>query len=181
MDVVRQNKSGVLLMLAVVFIAPAVLAKLFLSMHWYHGGVTNHGQLLPESLSYSSLRMKNPLPHKWQILYLMPPHCDTGCEQQLFILNQSHIALGKEKQRVTPIVLRTANSDINVLRGYDFIQADSNDRLAAQLNHQQMVIVDPLGKLVMRYRLMPDKRQRLMQGRAMLSDLQKMLKLSRIG
>ena len=147
MEVVRQNKSRVLLMLAVVFIAPVVLAKLFLNMHWYHGGATNHGQLLPETLSYRSLNMNNPQPRKWQILYLMPSHCGDACQQQLYILNQSYIALGKEKERVTPIVLRTDNSDIKALQGYDFDLATSNEPLAEQLQHQQMVVVDPLGKI----------------------------------
>ena len=164
-----------------MFIAPVVLAKLFLSMHWYHGGATNHGQLLPETLSYSSLHMKNPLPHKWQILYLLPNHCDASCQQQLFILNQTIVALGKENQRVVPVVLHANGSDVKSLNGYDFDYVAANNELAKQLDHQQMVVVDPFGKLVMRYAMKPDKHQRIMQGRAMLNDLQKMLKLSRIG
>lgn len=181
MNSARQSKSSLLLILALVFIAPVALAKLLLSMHWYQAGVTNNGQLLPEPLSYKSLKMNNPLPHKWQIVYLLPENCDAICQQQLFILHQSHLALGKEQDRVIPVVFHSPVSDTSQLGKYQFTQAEANSELAKQLNQQQMIVVDPLGKLVMRYVLMSDKHQRVMQGRAMLSDLQKLLKLSRIG
>ncbi len=181
MNLARQNNSKVLIVLALVFIAPVVLAKLFLTMHWYRGGVTNHGELLPETVSYQSLEMKNPQPHMWQILYLLPIHCDTSCKQQLFVLNQSYLALGKEKKRVKPIIFMDKRSDISQLQNYPFKPILATNSMVAQLDQQQMVVVDPLGKWVMKYGLMTNEHQRVMQGKAMLSDMQKMLKLSRVG
>ncbi|RYV00604.1 hypothetical protein SOPP22_17510 [Shewanella sp. OPT22] len=181
MELARKNNSRVLLVLALVFIAPVVLAKLFLAMHWYQGGVTNKGQLLPDSMTYQSLKMKNPAPHHWQVIYMMPDECTQKCQQQLFVLNQSYLALGKDKNRVTPVVLHQQGTDALAMSQYKFTQAVASKMIAKQMDRQQMVVVDPLGKLVTCYDLMPSKHEQVMQGRALLNDLHKMLKLSRVG
>ena len=181
MELVKKNNSRVLLTLALVFIGPVVLAKLFLTMHWYQGGVTNKGQLLPDHMTYHSLDMKNPAPHQWQVIYLMPDKCGQRCQQQLYVLNQSYIALGKEKSRVTPVLLHRQKIDSAATNQYHFAQAVASKPLAKQMDRQQMVVVDPLGKLVTRYPLLTSQHEQVLQGRAMLSDLQKMLKLSRVG
>lgn len=91
-----QNKSKhkALGLLLLAFIAPVVIAKLVLSLSLYHGGATNHGELINPETSYASLGVENPNPKEWQLLYLLPAQCDDACRERLYILRQSHTALG---------------------------------------------------------------------------------------
>jgi hypothetical protein len=49
------------------------------------------------------------------------------------------------------------------------------------LTEQRLVIVDPLGNLVMQYDNVIGHDANIAQGKAMIADLRKMLKLSRVG
>jgi hypothetical protein len=178
----RKSKGAKpLIILLLVFVLPVVVAKLVLSMNLYHGGATNKGQLLTPDTSYRSLAMENPQPKSWQMIYLLPTQCDSRCLDRLYILRQSHIALGRDQDRVKPIVLLQATSDLNALASFEFDTADISQPLAEMMAEQELIIVDPLGSLVMRYRQVEDKEQQILLGKAMVADLRKMLKLSRVG
>ncbi|MCE9679735.1 hypothetical protein LZP69_11230 [Shewanella sp. AS1] len=177
----KKTSRKTLLILLLAFLLPVIAAKLVLSLHLYQGGATNQGELLPPEFSYQSLAMANPHPESWQILYLLPTQCDRPCQDRLYILQQSHIALGKDQDRVTTIVLLQNDSDAKALEGFHFETASSTPELSQLLNEQQLVVVDPLGALVMRYQQVADKEQQIMQGKAMVNDLRKLLKLSRVG
>lgn len=174
----KGRKNLILLLLA--FLLPVIAAKLVLSFNLYNGGVTNKGQLL-NSLSYTTLAMANPKPQEWQLVYQLPQHCDAICEDRLYILQQSHIALGRNQDRVHPIIMVSQQSDVAALANFDFITATPSAALSQQLNMQQLVIVDPLGSLVMSYPQTHDHQAQIMQGKALVADLRKLLKLSRIG
>ncbi len=176
----KKSKKALWALLA-VFVLPVIAAKIVLSLDLYNGASTNKGELLPNELAYDSLNMENPMPKKWQLIFLLPQQCDKPCQQQLYLLHQSHTALGREQDRVEPVVLLTSNSDQAALSSYQFTTATANNQLEQQLQAQQIIIVDPLGKLVTRYKLKDDEKQRLLQGKAMMNDLRKMLKLSRVG
>ena len=176
----KKSKKALLALIA-VFVLPVIAAKLVLSLNLYDGAKTNKGELLPQDLAYSSLNMQNPKPKKWQLVFLLPSQCTRACQQQLYLLKQTHTALGREQDRVEPVVLLSKNSDTSALASYPFTTAVANKQLQQQLNAQQIIIADPLGKLVTRYELKADEKQRLLQGKAMMNDLRKMLKLSRVG
>jgi len=177
------KKSGAkpLIILLLVFLLPVVAAKIVLSMNLYHGGATNKGELLFETTSYSSLAMENPKPREWQVLYLLPGICDALCLDRLYILKQSHVALGREQNRVHTLVLLTENSDISALTLHPFETVRASSAMIDMLDDQQMIIVDPLGSLVMRYPKVSGRAKQILQGKALVSDLRKMLKLSRVG
>ncbi len=178
-----QKKSGArpLILLFVVFILPVAAAKLVLSMDLYQGGATNKGELLTSNTSYTSLEMDNPKPKEWQLLYLLPAQCTQQCQDHLYILQQSHIALGREKDRVNTLILLSEKSDVAALEEYQFETANANGAMANMLMNQQMIIVDPLGNLVMRYPAVSGLDAQILQGKSLISDLRKMLKLSRVG
>lgn len=177
----KHKSTKPLLILLLVFVLPVVAAKLVLSMNLYHGGATNKGELLMPDTTYSQLDMSNPHPKSWQMIYLLPAHCDSPCLNRLYILHQSHIALGRDQLRVTPIILLQENSDRPALEGFDFATAKASHDVSALLAQQQLIIVDPLGAMVMRYQQVDTKDQQVLLGKAMVADLRKMLKLSRIG
>lgn len=176
-----QNGKKTLITLALVFILPVAAAKLVLSLDLYHGGATNQGVLMPTDISYQSLSMANPQPQRWQVIYLLPNQCDQLCKDRLYILHQSHIALGKDQDRVNTLIMTQNDSDIKAIAEFNFTTATANDALASLLVQHQMIIVDPLGSLIMRYDAVSGHKAQLQQGKALVSDLRKMLKLSRIG
>ena len=177
----KNNKA--LILLLIVFVLPVAVAKLVLSFDLYQAGATNQGVLLVNDINYSNLAMTNPKPHSWQMLYLLPDTCEQACKDRLYVLHQSYIALGKDRDRVSPIILVSRNSDINTLKQLDisFQQVPANNALAALLTQQQLVIVDPLGSLIMQYDQVIGRDANIAQGKAMIADLRKMLKLSRVG
>ncbi|RLV59201.1 hypothetical protein D5018_13370 [Parashewanella curva] len=177
----NQSSRKQLLLLAAVFALPIIAAQLFLSLDLYKGGSTNKGELLPSSLSYQSLNMDNPNPGKWQMLYQMPADCQQACQQQLHLLQRSFIALGKEQDRVQPVVILSSGSDESLLKQFNFVTIKATSDLPNYLSRQQIITVDPLGKWVTRYELKTDPHDQVMQSKAMLNDLRKLLKLSRVG
>ncbi|ABZ74829.1 conserved hypothetical protein [Shewanella halifaxensis HAW-EB4] len=177
----QKNGKKTLLLLLLAFALPVIAAKLVLSFNLYQGGVTNKGQLLDTDISYQSLAMVNPQPHEWQLLYQLPNHCDAVCKDRLYILQQSHVALGRNQDRVHTIIMINEHSDTAALDSSDFVTAIPSKALSQLLAQQELVIVDPLGSLVMSYPIAADHQSQIMQGKALVADLRKLLKLSRIG
>ncbi|PMG25989.1 hypothetical protein BCU94_06285 [Shewanella sp. 10N.286.52.C2] len=177
----KGNKTLYLLLL--VFILPVAMAKLVLILDLYNGAATNKGELIGAQLNYQNLAMTNPEPHMWQLVYLLPNQCLEQCQQRLYVMHQSHIALGKHQDRVSPIILLTPDSDTAILTKLQvpFATASASPAMAALLTEQQMIIVDPLGSLVMKYPGIMGEQENIAQGKSMIGDLRKMLKLSRVG
>ncbi|MBY6187881.1 hypothetical protein KUV89_14780 [Marinobacter hydrocarbonoclasticus] len=170
-------------LLLAAFILPVVLAYLYLTQGWYQGGATNKGQLL-DNLSYQSLSAGNPAEQQWQVITLLPARCDQTCLDRLATLRQTHIALGREQERVVPMVFLTDQSDPQIrtqLSEHELISAPAEPAVAAALASASLIVVDPLGQWVMAYPLVADTDAQIQQGRDLLSDLRKLLKLSRIG
>lgn len=169
--------------LMLAFALPIALAYLFLTLDWYRGGATNRGQLLMD-VSYQSLKQTNPAERQWQIITFLPERCDTHCQDRLTTLRQAHIALGREQDRVVPLVFTQGTSDPdwqNQLSDQSFQLADANQAVIEQFNGVALAIVDPLGQWVMTYPLVDSQEDQIQQGRDLLADLRKLLKLSRIG
>ncbi len=170
-------------LLLAAFLLPVILAYLYLTQGWYQGGATNKGQLL-SGLSYDSLAADNPGARQWQMITLLPPVCEATCLDRLAMMQQAHIALGREQDRVVPLVYLTGQSDPRILpqlAEHALSTAQADDAVVTALNEHALVVVDPLGQWVMAYPAVSDTEAQIQQGRDLLSDLRKLLKLSRIG
>lgn len=168
--------------LVVVFALPALIAKLILSQNWYQSGVTNFGQLVDGNVTLSSLGISSPEPQDgWLLGYVIPEHCDELCTQQLHILGQSYIALGRHKERVSPTIFATKSSDNTWLENNDVDTLMVNQLNTNFFQDASIIIVDPLGQLVMLYPSVTDESELVNQSKGMLHDLRKLLKLSRVG
>jgi len=166
--------------LVVMFALPAIIAKTVLSQHWYQSGVTNKGELIEPTATLGSLGIDNPYQQKqWQLGYVVPKQCDEFCQQQIYLLGQSHIALGKYQQRVQPVLISTAQSD--TINSSEYAQLKVNDGFSMLVDQFEFVIVDPLGQLVMRYPKVATQDELVAQSKGVLADLRKLLKLSRVG
>lgn len=166
--------------LVVMFALPAIIAKTVLSQHWYQSGVTNKGELIEPMATLESLGIDNPYQEtQWQLGYVVPEQCDEFCQQQIYLLGQSHIALGKYQQRVQPVLISTPSSE--VLANSEYAQIKVNDGFSQVVDQFEYVIVDPLGQLVMRYPKVSKEGELVAQSKGLLADLRKLLKLSRVG
>lgn len=180
MDSPQRKGRRQLILILLVFAVPVIAAKIILELNFYQGGSTNQGKLITPETNYQSFAVTNPQQGVWQLFYIVPKHCNQQCQTNLYVIKQSHTALGPYQSRVKPTLLLTQSSDpaVNDLEQWLFGYA-SNDLV--EFVGQQIVIVDPLGQLVMRYQLEQEHQQAILQGKAILSDLRKLLKLSRVG
>ncbi len=168
----------VLISLVCLFALPAIIAKLTLSQGWYQSGATNRGKLIEPYTSLEQLGQISPQAiHGWQLAYVVPNECEAQCQQQLYLLKQSHIALGKYQERVVPVLWISDSSDsVSLLMKTMAMNAS----LEQTVEQGQVVIVDPLGQLVMSYTPKPNE-DLVKLSKDMLADLRKLLKLSRVG
>ncbi|NVK55819.1 MAG: hypothetical protein HWE26_09400 [Alteromonadaceae bacterium] len=176
-----------LLVLLAAFIIPVVLAKLALEQNWFEQGATNKGELLqPVETIAPLLTGQSP---KWRIMYVMPAQCNTECENAIYAIQQVWLALGKESDRSQPAVFVSADSDPRarqILHEFEQVNVinlteQQSARLTNSQVNQHIFLVDTQGNAMLRYPLFSLRQDAVMASRDILSDLRKLLKLSRIG
>lgn len=182
--------------LAALFFVPLAIAfYLYYAGGWRPAGSTNHGELINPVRPLEDAAFTLPdgttsaraglLRDKWSLVYVGAGSCDEACQRALWVMRQSRLLLAEDMSRVQRVFLSTrACCDEEFLDkehvGLETVQAV--DPAAIELltqfppdNQANMIfIVDPLGNLMMRF----DARQ---EPKGLLSDLQKLLKLSHIG
>ncbi len=160
---------GLFLAMAAV---PLILAYLVLKLGWYTPAATNKGELLPKEVTVD-LQLEKPT---WSIIYQpKTAQCDMTCEEQLYGLNQTYIALGKLQKRVNAWVLA---EDFNI---EDFPAAKLAKTTNPELSEDYIYIVDPRGNVILRYAGSADREQTIKTSKDILSDLKKLLNYARIG
>lgn len=176
-----------LMLLGIVFIVPVILAKLALEQDWFNKAATNKGQLLSPVIDASTLL--SDAPKKWRVLYVVPEACAESCKNAVYSIQQIDVALGKESDRANATLLLTPESDPTAL---SLLQSETSaEVLQVSIENVNEVfksglgngifLVDTLNNAMMRYDLTEQREVAIMQSRDVLSDLKKMLKLSRIG
>ncbi|MCG8427436.1 MAG: hypothetical protein MI754_08785 [Chromatiales bacterium] len=143
------------------------LLPLFLAVTMYFGGVwipqqrVNNGDLIPpgNTLSQAALRNEEGELHhasgRWQLLLSTPKVCDELCHQWQADLNSILVLLGRERVEAH-LVIKDENG----------VVLTAEERL--------IWLADPAGNLVLRYR-------QSQSPQALLKDLKRLLKLSKIG
>ncbi|MEH6823446.1 MAG: hypothetical protein V7629_05995 [Motiliproteus sp.] len=169
-------------LLALLALATLPLALAMLS---YFGGIgvpvgrVNQGQLVltPTAVASWQLRVSDGEPWqgqgRWQLL-LVVERCEDGCLAWQYTLGQLHKALGRDRQRVErQLVLPRAAAEGVTANGVIANKAVFVSAGVAASN-QGIWLVDPLGNLVLRYRLDQPPQ-------ALFKDLKRLLKVSNVG
>lgn len=180
----RRSKGRLMLIgLILIFALPAIIAKTVLDQHWYTAGVTNSGELVEPRVTLEDVGITLPVAEEgWLVGYIAPTECERLCEQQLHYLNQSYLALGKNKERVTAVVFVAEGVSLKgTINKPDLEFLAGGDQLRAEFAPASIVIIDPLGQLVMEYKSVSEPSQLVSQSKGMIHDLRKLLKLSRVG
>ena len=170
-------------------IAPVAGAWL-LYYFWPPVDTVNYGELvegrrLPDAaltLADGTVLKSSQWRGKWILAMIDSAACDPYCEKKLYIMRQLQRAQGKEMGRVERAFLITDQASVPVKRlaPYDgtwFVHAGREllDAFPAEgSSTAHIYVIDPLGNVILRYPRDPDPRK-------MLKDLQRLLKVSRIG
>jgi len=116
-------------------------------------GRTHHGELVPSGTQYSDVGLAAPKdPPTWQVVLASAPDCE-ACRTFSEGLENFHIALGRERDRVS----------------VSEVQASGLTQKRAAI-----WVIDPLGNVVLRFE--PEINPTLI-----LQDMKKLLKLSKVG
>ena len=159
--------------------APIVLGTAAYYFGWHGRTTGNYGELIAprplEAPAFKSLR------GKWLLVTFDPAACDPACEQKLFVVRQVRRAQGAGAERIERLWLVTdgrapraalveaiAGSHIEPAQAAGDPGAFSGDA------RKYIYLVDPLGNLMMRYPADP-------QPARMIKDLERLLKVSRVG
>ncbi|RUO78661.1 hypothetical protein [Pseudidiomarina taiwanensis] len=180
MSSVKKSRAT-LIGVALAFIIPIIGAKLVLDQHWYQGAATNQGIMLVPPVELGEL--KQGLPEGWVVLLPQTGACGLACQQGLYAINQLDVALGKESGRVSPVFLTPTPTEHD-LSQTPVVKAVADAELSqpfASLPADQIFIIDPLGNVILHYPLHQDEEAMRMEAKSVLSDLRKLLKLSRVG
>ncbi|GAB3000994.1 hypothetical protein [Psychrosphaera aestuarii] len=151
---------------------PLVLAYLVLKMGWYTPAATNKGEFLQKEVVVK-IKTETPM---WSIVYQpQTQQCDSFCEEQLYGLNQTYLALGKLQKRVNAWVL-TDSLPLNNYPATKTYSANNTD-----LSGGYIYVIDPMGKVILRYQGSADRDNTIKTSKDILSDLKKLLNYARMG
>lgn len=185
-----QPTALVLLFLGPLFFA---LVLYYGSDRWRPDGGTNHGFLITPPVVLPQLQPvagaadqdAGDLRGRWTLIYVDSGSCEARCSEALYRGRQTREALGRNMERVERLYVRrgpasseAAFEEQDGLRVMSNDERDARELLAALPPELAMgddlLLVDPLGNLMMRFPLDDDPK-------GMLTDLKRLLKLSGIG
>lgn len=185
----RRGRTTLLLIFAVA-VAPFLLAWIAY-LFWEPARHMNHGELIePRQLPLTPLTMLDGRPFrldehrgKWVLIHADSGACAESCRKQLYYMRQVRLALGANRDRVERVWLLTddrqpATEIAELYDGVALVKAAGSALVsalpAADGPNDHVYLVDPLGNLMLRFPKDPDPK-------GMLKDLQRLLKVSRIG
>jgi cytochrome oxidase Cu insertion factor (SCO1/SenC/PrrC family) len=185
----RRRKARLqLLLIGAVCAAPIVLGTL--AYYFFPPtGHTNYGELLPpRPLPAAALQRLDgeavplaALQGKWIMVQLDSGYCEAACERKLYHMRQTRLAQGKDMDRIERlwILLDEERPAIDAALTEGAIVAHAPHSLIAAFPaprdvRDHIYLVDPLGNLMLRFPPRADPRK-------MIKDLQRLLRLSRVG
>ncbi len=197
------NGQGKLILLILVALLPLVAALvMYFGRVGLPAGTTNLGQLVVPPVAEEEHRIALERPgtpwlqadgrRKWLMLVLAPADsasgaeiCAAQCRHVLYIVRQVNIALGKDADRVAHVLLDPGlPAELNREDPQRLIlpvDMEERQRLHSLLVGRQVdavpwsvLLMDPLGNIMMRY-------PPTLNGKDVLEDLKRLLKVSKIG
>lgn len=165
-------KKRPLIFIVIVFILPVLAAKLILDKGWYQGGKTNHGILLTPAFN-----LGKDIRH-WLLLYSPAASCEQICRESLWQIRQVHTLLTTEGDRVKRYIL---GNDLQTTADLNLPRLTVTADLRTNFITDALYLVDPMGNVILYYQFPADRAQALIIGKGLLSDLKRLLKISKIG
>lgn len=149
-----------------VILLPVVLAALTLSQGWYEAGTRSKGHWLSQEIY-----LLQPLPShqsQWRLVYLEASRCEEECRQVPVLMQRIQSALGRNLDKLALVQL-----------GSDSPSSEMHAKLGTEMKAGDLMLVDPQGLAILRYEVPTNTAQWPLFGKAVLSDLQQLLKYQR--
>lgn len=193
----RRARLGLIGLAALFFVPLALSFYLYYGTSWRPRGTTQHGELieparpLPEAgLMLADGGRMGPgwLQGEWHLVYLGPGDCAEACRDMLVRMRQVRLALDKDMDRVGRVFLYSGTLSCGEYLAAEHpglvvasVDDEPGKRLLAEfpggrsaVSSGKLYVVDPLGNLMMSY---PGDAP----PKSILTDLERLLKLSHIG
>lgn len=149
------NKRRLQLVLIILaFAVPALVATLMQTrwFHWEPTSTRNHGELIKPVVALPPLGDAGPVAdgHRWTVLVRLPAQCDAGCTRRIALIGRVREAQGKEMDRVQMLAWPAPGGTVEA--PYAAWQPAGAIADALSLAEGAVVLIDPLGNAMMRYR-----------------------------
>lgn len=186
----RRSGRWVLLAMLASVVLPLWLGQVAYDRGWFSGGQTNKGELLTPPLAMTGWLAPGvpsqdmDLGARWWIAYVVPDECDAACRNSWEALPRMQAGLGRYRERVGVLLISSRHSvsvpdavrdnpDVRIVHG-ELALTDPDAR-------GRWHIMDPMGWIMLRYTPPADPHAAILAAQDLLDDLQKLLKVSRIG
>lgn len=142
-------------MIVAAFVLPALLAVLLQTrwFHWDPSTTRNRGDLIAPVVSLAGDAQSASVfadGHRWSVLVRLPASCDAACERRIALLGNIREAQGKEMDRVHLVAWSAAGVEPpEVFTSWEPQTAQAEQLMLAE---GAVVLVDPAGNAMMRYR-----------------------------
>jgi hypothetical protein len=148
-----------LILILAAFTLPAVLALLLQTrwFHWEPQSTRNRGELIRPVIAVGTDAQAVALlanGARWSVLVHVPAPCETACARRLALLEHIREAQGKEMDRVQMVAWSAPGAELSATWARWIPDAQLSDTLA--LAEGGVMLVDPLGNAMMRYRVDAD-------------------------
>lgn len=196
----KKGRPGLTLsLLLLMFAVPPLLAWYLLNFTdaGVSSGTVNHGELvhpartLPEMDLYDAYAdLERPFYGKWNMVYFHEGVCEEFCQEKLYRMRQVRLATSKYAHRLQRVIVLNDQDQqqmSDLLKKYQGLLIMNKEEMTEALlsqfpiseegmleNSGRIYIVDPIGNLMMYYDTDSEPK-------GMIKDLQRLIKLSRIG
>ncbi len=189
-----------ILLVAAIFLAPAVTATILKLSGWRPAKTGNYGELIQPPRPLTALQFTaldnskvaiGDYRRKWLMVTFGNGRCDGFCEKNIYKMRQVHIATGKHHERVRRLLVLTSKAssklpkrlkdypDLAVVTGpakavRDLANQLKTDDGTALDGLNRIYLIDPLGNFMMTYDRNADPAR-------IRKDLGRLLRVSQVG
>ena len=183
------------LLIVFIFTVPFVISY-YLSKDYHAGGelqTSNYGSFINpivelsqstfDDYSGENLNVNQHLT-KWSLIYRMPENCSQRCSDEIYLIRQVNIALGKDMNRLERVIVLNQTipsseiDDLVIKYPKAIVVKNNSSTFINEINkitdRYVLLLTDPLGNVILGY-------DEGFEGKKLLKDIKKLLKLSKIG
>ena len=191
----KKNRLKLALIFSMAFVPMLLAYYMYTSQAFIPEGRTNNGILLAMPLDFNAIELNGEagalknIEGTWKLVTAVSGDCDDQCAKNLYLMRQVNTALHKESHRVKRLLL--VDKPLSV-KAQELVSGAHPQLTTAQfsldqyrqwleeggvksvLETPQILVVDPLGNMMMYYHAENT-------GKDMLTDIKRMLKVSKLG
>jgi len=176
-NMIKNSSKRNLIVVLLIFALPVLIATTMYVTGWRPSLTANYGELVQPARFIENRRLQTidnqsfefaALHGKWTMVYFDTAECPEQCISQLFLMRQTHYALGKDQSRLQRIFILSNSEkltllqskmsdyvDMKILKGeqavLDKLEIDFGIDEKNNKSHRNIYLIDPQGNLMMRY------------------------------